>query len=534
MIQRQTQSASYWTDAFLVEDVDLELLYNLLLENETPLATDELVAALVRSRVEREARALQRGTAGSAVYLPKETYQPGQSLVFPALAYTSGIVTAVRLGSHPEHRDFDVIEVEFGEGKPPREFAARLASHKLNRLPEMGGPNGEGAFKAPEQLAAGHGKAIAAKLEARLMAAGDVVRLADAWFPRALLLDIHIGHLNVAEAVLDMAGGGPLPTAELLRHLELPATATERLKIFSLNYALQEDPRFDEVGPAGQVLWHLRRLEPPEVLYPPRRLTLNNPPYDRARLTPDLLALARELDDEFQPGDGPPPANEVSLTLTFPHRRVGTLPLSSRVAHLFPTAYVSPRIRFAIVDGQSGERMPAWVVREGRFVFGLEEWYSRNDVPAGGLLRVRRGERPGEVSVLAGKRRPTREWVRTVVPLDGRLTFGMQKRLIACEHDELMIIMVDNPAVVDSIWLRAEAGNAPFNRLVADIFRELAKLNPQSTVHARTLYSAVNVIRRCTPDPIFAELVTRPYYAHVGDLYWRFDGARWQDIELTP
>jgi hypothetical protein len=149
-------------------------------------------------------------------------------------------------------------------------------------------------------------------------------------------------------------------------------------------------------------------------------------------------------------------------------------------------------------------------------------------------LRVRRGERPGEVIVLAGKRRPTREWLRTVVPLDGRLTFGMQKRLIACEHDELMIITVDNPAVVDSIWLRAEASKAPFNRLVADIFRELAKLNPQSTVHARTLYSAVNVIRRCTPEPIFAELVTRPYYAHVGDLYWRFDSARWQDIEPTP
>jgi hypothetical protein len=188
-------------------------------------------------------------------------------------------------------------------------------------------------------------------------------------------------------------------------------------------------------------------------------------------------------------------------------------------------------VRITLVDGESGERMPAWVVREGRYVFGLDEWYTQKAIPAGGLLHVRRGDAPGEVVVAASSRRPAREWVRTVVPLEHRLTFGMQKSLLACDYDELMIVAIDDPAAVDEIWLRADSGRPGFERLVAETFRELAKLNPQSTVHAKTLYGAVNVVRRCTPNPVFAELVSRDYYLHVGDFYWRFDESRWNDGE---
>jgi hypothetical protein len=103
----------------------------------------------------------------------------------------------------------------------------------------------------------------------------------------------------------------------------------------------------------------------------------------------------------------------------------------------------------------------------------------------------------------------------------------MQKRLVGVDYDELMLLAADNWDVVDEVWERSQA--APFSRLVADVFRELAKLNPQSAVHARSLYSAVNVARRSPPGPIFAELVTRPYYALVGDAYWRFDQSQWTE-----
>jgi hypothetical protein len=340
---------------------------------------------------------------------------------------------------------------------------------------------------------------------------------------------VNIGHLNLAEAVLDMAGGGPLPTEALLTEVGLPSNVNPRLQAFSLNYALQEDARFDEVGPAGQVMWYLHRVEPPEVVEPPIRLANAAPDYDRSVLTPVLLDLEREIDDEFSPHpDDAAPVEEVQITLNFPHRRSGTLPLSWRLKPLFPTALVSPRVRFSLIDADTGEAMPGWVVRQGQYVYGLDEWYKQHDLLAGGQLTVRRGAQPGEVIVRALKRRPTREWVRTAIAgPDGRLAFSMQKRLIGVDNDEQMIVAYDNAAVVDEVWQRSQLG--PFQRLVADIFRALAKLNPQSAVHAKTLYAAVNVARRSPPGPIFAELATRPYYALVGDAYWRFDQTQWTE-----
>jgi hypothetical protein len=63
---------------------------------------------------------------------------------------------------------------------------------------------------------------------------------------------------------------------------------------------------------------------------------------------------------------------------------------------------------------------------------------------------------------------------------------------------------------------------------LAELFPELAKLTPQQTVHAKTLYSAINMLKRLPPGPVFAELVRNPAFQSVGDHYWRFDSSRWQ------
>ena len=44
------------------------------------------------------------------------------------------------------------------------------------------------------------------KLEAGLEFNPDFVKIAGRWFPRALLIDVNTGHLNLAEAILDMIG----------------------------------------------------------------------------------------------------------------------------------------------------------------------------------------------------------------------------------------------------------------------------------------------------------------------------------------
>jgi len=58
--------------------------------------------------------------------------------------------------------------------------------------------------------------------------------------------------------------------------------------------------------------------------------------------------------------------------------------------------------------------------------------------------------------------------------------------------------------------------------VVTQTLRELAKLNPQSHVHASELYAAVNIVRRCPPAPILAYLASAPWFVHVGDLHYRY------------
>ena len=337
-------------------------------------------------------------------------------------------------------------------------------------------------------------------------------------------MDINIGHLNLAEAVLDMAGGGPLPTSALLEQIEFDGSINPRLLEFSMDLALQEDERFDEVGAAGKVLWFLHRLEPPEVLEPPVYLRYAGMEYDRSLLTPEMQALERELDDELSPLEGKyRNLDNVEVRLIYPHWRAGTLPLSARLRHLFPTAYEAPRIRFTLVDGISHKRFPAWVVRTKRYVYGLREWYQEHGIQPGSIIRVRAGEQPGEVSLSSDSRRQSREWIRTVlVGSDGGLVFAMLKQTIASSFDDRMVISVPDIDAVDQVWERMQKEHPSFERVVANTVKELAKLNPQGHVHASELYAAINIVRRTPPGPLLALLSSRSMFVHLGDMHYRY------------
>jgi hypothetical protein len=520
-------SDTTWSDLSL-SPKDLEFIYNLLLDREVPLTTREMALALIAHRLERRAREAEHvRSMEMPVYLPESSFAIGEEIRFAHLANARGRVLAVRPGANPDLGTFEVIQVELEGSGGRREFATRLDKHALNQPPEPTGASDE--LETPESVMGRFGPRIEMRLQEQLAQAPDIVRIAGRWFPKALLAEIHAGHLNLAEAVLDVAGGGPLPTEDLLKELGMPPGLDPLLAKFSLDFALQTDERFDEVGPAGQVLWFLRRLEPPEVQFTPPRLEPARLSAERGDLTEPLRQLERDLDDELSPlesPDGDPEA--VTLPLLFCHWRVGTLPLSSRLRPLFPTAYEAPRIRFILVDGHTGERFPGWVVREPRYVHGLEPWYRRHEVPAGGLVRVRKGQAPGEVVVETIDRRRRNDWIRTIrLDADGHIGFSMLKQPVGAAFDELMVIGLTDPKALDQAWLKGQERRMPIERLVAQVFRELARLNPQSAVHAQALYSAVNVIQRIPPAPIFQELMTRKYYAHVGDLYWRFDESAW-------
>jgi hypothetical protein len=307
----------YW-DTFELREEDIEFIYNLLLEAETPLTTGELVNELVGERIRQEKDAIeQQRSSGGDTYFPKGHYQVEQNLIFPSLAWKRGQVMNVRPGQNPDLGDFEVIQVRFDDGDT-REYATGLEEHVLNQPPELD-ENDEGLNV--RMVLENYREELEAHLEDGLRSREDFVRIAGRWFPRALLVDINAGNLNLAEAVLDIAGGGPLPTSALLEQLELPSNVNPKLLEFSMDLALQEDPRFDEVGAAGKVVWFLQRLEPPEVLETPVTLRYGNIEYDRSLLTGEMQALERELDDELSPIQGKTPAlDEVEVRLIFPLR----------------------------------------------------------------------------------------------------------------------------------------------------------------------------------------------------------------------
>lgn len=516
MVSDILTSTEYWTDVQISRQ-DVEFLHNYLFEHETPLTARELVTVFVEERIRLEQDALRkRRESGGKTYFPKESFQVGDDVIFPALGWKHGKVSAVRAGVNPEMGTFDVLTVDL-DGNLQRMFAANLPAHTLNDEPIT---VEDDEYNADEILQ-NHGSALEKKIEAAFHADDEIVRIAGRWFPRALLIDVNVGHLNLAEAVLDMAGGEPLPTSALLQDVALPEGVNPKLAEFSLNYALQDDERFDEVGPAGQVLWCLRRLEPQEVREVPLYLEYSPIEYDRSVLDAQMLDLEAHLDDELSDINTKPNQNlkEVTISLIFPHLRAGTLPLSARVRSLFPTAYESPRVRFTLVDGKTKKRMPGWVVRDYGYVFGLREWYKANELMPGSLIRIQRGDQPGEVIIEAKTYRATKDWIRTViVGADGGIVFAMLKQPISAEFNDRMAFAIPSMNAVDQLWLQ---NRRPFEKLVVDMIREMSKLTPQGHVHAQELYSAVNIVRRVPPAPLFALLSSKPEFVLVGDLHFR-------------
>lgn len=521
MLQHQIASEQYWSDQFQITDEDVEYIFSTFLEEETPLTSAEIVRRLIQHRIDVEAQRLRHQLERGEIFQPQGTYTVGQKLVFPALGYVAGEVVGERPGRNPEHGEFTVLRVTF-EGGRTREFASNLKTpHALNLAPDTD-PAAITAEIDVDAILREYGDDLIYVLEERLRQEPDAVYFAGRWFLRSLLAEVSLAHLHLAEAVLVMHNGGPLRTSDIAAEIDLPEEVNPRLRNFSLDNALFHDPRFDEVGPAGKVLWFLRDMEPEEVTSVPERLRYIPIEYDHRALTDELLAIEHEIDDELSNLRSPSEqASEVTFSLNFPHRRTGTLPLSSRIRHLFPTAYEAPRILMTLVDGQTGEEMLGWVVREHHYVYGLAQLYRHYRLPVGSYITVRQTDDPSRIIVDFAAYKPRTEWIRLAIASDHRITFENQKRGIGAEYDELMVLGADDLQAIAALWIPAERAAARLPEVMRQCLSQLARLTPQQAVHAKTLYSAVNVIMRCPPGPIFAALVTRPEFEHVGGPYWR-------------
>lgn len=525
MAQRRTQTSTYWHEQFAVETGDVDYLYSLLLESNRPQPTQSLALALVQRHCQLEETAIRAELQRGSLYQPKDTYKVGEQLVFPRFDYMAATITGQRQGYNPQYGEFTVVQVEFEGNGDVREFAAGFPhSHSLNLDEGQSLAEAEG-LASPQELYESYREQVDSRLTDALKENDEFIFFQGRWFLRGLLAPINDGHLNIAEAAIDISDR-PLPVDALLKDLDLPGDIPGETQAISLNFALHRDERFQNVGPQGQVLWYLTRLEPPEATCVSPHLQSVAMPFDLNRFDNELRRLVNEIDDAAtDPALIRPPisdAETVVVTLSFPHLRTGTLPITPKTAPFFPEAE-DHHVRITFIDKRSGEQIPGWVVSRDNYVAGLSQWYTRNQLPTGAYVLLYSTDDPMTVMIDFQRIRLKREWVRVAQYRNGQLSFQLLKQPISCEYDDLMFIGVSDMAAIDSAWVDEKQRQRPLFSLLRQVFPELAKLNPQGAVHAKTLYSAVNVVRRCPPGPIFHELSTRACFIPMGHGYWTYD-----------
>jgi len=524
--QKQNQPTG-WGEELAITDNDIAFLYEWLHAQARPCATKDLALALVEQRLAEQAKAVQAKLSRGDVYQPKKSYEVGQTLVFPALEFATGKIVGIRDGVNPAYPPFKVIQVAMEGEEEIREFAAGLDfPHRLNSDIQA---LLEGS--SPKEIYQEHKAALESAIVSRLSDSAGLgfVQLDGSWFLRELMPDIHIGYLNLAEAMIEL-NNRPVSSSEILAEIALPAEIRADVQRFSLDLALRTDERFVNLGTPQEPAWYLRRLLPPEVLSVPVWLAYTPIAFDRKSVDPVLRQVENEIDDELSdlsaaPTEKRKPGDKVSLVLTAPHRKAGTLPLTPRTRGFFPDG-PGAIVPVRLINGQNGEAMNGWVVPDGGYVFGLREWYVQNEIPAGAMLWLQRTGNPAEIIVDFAPRRMRREWVRVARAEAGKLTFQMTKYPISCEYDEAMLVAEEESQALDELWVAEQERGRPILDILLELFPELAKLGPR--VHAKTVYAAFNLMRRCPPGPIFYELSVNPCFVHEGNGYWSLDPAKIQ------
>jgi len=504
-----------------ITDADLQDLLAYLFETETPLPIESLARILVHNRLEHERKALEeRQKTLGKVYLPKEQYTPGEQITFPHLDWKSGTISATRQGNNPEIGEFKVITVDFEDGEK-REFAAELAEHPLNTPRNQVDSTSD---QAVETVLKTYGAEIRKKLRVALEEQSDIVRIGGTWFPKSLLIDINQGYLNLAEALLDAQKGGPMNPEELLKQMELNQTDNLKLLEFSLNYAMQEDPRFDEVGTSGKIAWFLRRFEPEEVREVPLYLQVKPEVTELPEVSEDTLKMILSLNDELTPdefSDTEEQITQASIVLNYPHWRTGTLPITPATAQIFPTALETEHVKFMLEDAQNDEKISAWVVRPHRYVFGLREWFERQNLIPGSIIEIAATADPGIVKIVPQKKRSNKEWIKTVlVGADGGLVIALLRQPIHAGIHDRMAIAIPDVASLDNLWNQRRSKNISLKSDIKRMMTELSKLDNQRHVHFIDLYASINVIRRTPPFDLLAVLTNNSEFIHVGDNYY--------------
>ena len=505
-----------------IDENDLDLFYNMLLEKETPMTPLQLAEALIANRIKAYKKSGKTETVkNDHYYRPGNTYAAGDEIEFPLDGGAKGVVQSIREGINPALGSFSVITVAFPDGSQ-KEFAAGLASHKLNKYNY---DNPDENLTDPDYVYKKYGRKIGRKIAALLSENEDLVRIGSFWFPHALLTDVNPGYLNLAEAVLEMEEGRPLHTEEILEQIEYPMDSNPELTVFSFNYAMQNDSRFGEVGPVNVVLWTLKEMQPEDVRKTPLTLKFNE---DLLRYEADIdedeipdINIQDELEKDqlIEPQDA---VDSCSVCISYPHWKAGTLPLVGALQSIFPTANETDNVVFNFRDKKTGETFIGWVILSKNYVCGLKPWYRANGIIPGSIFKINRTDDSSVIELELIPPRSGKDWIRSL-NLDDKnhFSFVTSQHKISTEFDERMAVYVENSPQLDTFW---EANNRKESNVVRQIelvFRELSKDNPQGIIHFNEIYAAINMLRRVPSRLLYAILLKEESIQRIDQMYFK-------------
>ena len=143
----------------------------------------------------------------------------------------------------------------------------------------------------------------------------------------------------------------------------------------------------------------------------------------------------------------------------------------------------------------------------------------------GAYIKLSKTEGERRVAIEVVSRRMQREWVRVAYGIEGKLEFRMEKRPIAYEYDELAVFDESDRVAIDDLVQAEAERERPLSNLVRSVFLLLVGSSPNGMVHSKTLYGAVNVLRRCSPGLVFSVLFSLPEFVTAGDGYWIYQGS---------
>jgi hypothetical protein len=393
-MQLDTLTLRYWQDFELASD-DLDYLSEILIEQEAPMTVGDLAKRLMEARLENEKAVWENREAQGRVYQPREAYQEGDRLVFSALGDAVGTVVGVRPGRHPDYAPFDVIQVTMEGSEESREFASNLTHpHALNFM-QVGQEtdldlDDLGAVSAT--LYDRYGHYVTPALLNGLRQSPDFASFGNEWFLRGFMVPIEEGHLNLAEAVLDLAAGFS-SAQEILDVLEMPPETSHAVQLFSLNHAMASDQqsRFRFAGTNARMEWCLPKVADAKPL------RFDRGPMDISR-DHELDQVVELGGDETVEPDGHPEVKEWSHTLTFYDWYWGHLPYDLGARGLLAAPLLEDQLcsRVILRFASGEEAFPAVVRYPSQGQLGwwgspeLRHFFETKELAPGATLTVRR------------------------------------------------------------------------------------------------------------------------------------------------